>query len=452
MEASPQVVLPRNSVTYIPLRFHIVTNSKNEGLPSFARVLDQLTRANADFAKSGIQFYLAGNNFHRIIQDEVIFENPSDNHPTVFSYKEPNVVNIFVCKSLGSDASVLGYFIAGFDYIAILTKDLSSTNNTLSHELGHYFSLRHTFYGWENDPYSAAKHGRQVLLSTAPSFGVAVEKVDKSNCTVAADQICDTPPDYGFATGDCTFRLDVLDSNGDAVIPMKENQMSYFSACREYVFTTDQINRMTNNLFSNARDQIRDSYVPSSMPITVVPTITAPTNKVDTYNNVLASWTSVAGATHYFVEVTDGRNNFSQIVATNSLRFTNLSPRSNYFIKIRAFSEGYTNTNTAVGVISTGSILSSVGEEDLVKFNVEATPNPVQSGRDLNYSITAPESGEGMASLIDIQGRMISHSSLKINAGDQQFSMPSTGLTPGIYFLKVDSNMGSKSIKISVID
>jgi hypothetical protein len=452
MKASPQVLLPRNNRIYLPIRFHIVTNKQRQGIPSFARVLDQLIRINKDFETSNVQFYMAGNNFYNIIENDVLFENTGDNHSLVFSFKDPNAINVFVTKGLGREEGVLAYYMSGFDYIAMLNTELTSSNNTLSHELGHFFSLRHTFYGWEDDPYSAAKHGAQVTLNIAPSYGALVERVNKSNCTTASDQICDTPPDYGFGSSTCTFNLNVLDPNGEKVEPMKENQMSYFARCANFVFTAEQMNRMNNNIYSNGRNNIRNGYIPNATPITVLPTITGPAAVVNTYNNVLATWTAVAGATHYFIEITDGRTNFSQIVNTNSLRVTTLLPNTNYFIRVRAFNEGFTDTNTALLLFKTGNVLSSVDEKELVKFNLEVIPNPVTKGREILVNVTSRESSEAVVTLFDVQGRLHANRNINLLSGDQQISLSTDGLTPGVYVLKINSKEGYRSSKVSIIE
>ena len=48
--------------------------------------------------------------------------------------------------------TVQGYYSSQGDYVIVRKEELIKGNNTLSHEIGHFFSLRHTFYGWENVP------------------------------------------------------------------------------------------------------------------------------------------------------------------------------------------------------------------------------------------------------------------------------------------------------------
>jgi hypothetical protein len=106
----------------------------------------------------------------------------------------------------------------------IFLKSLGS----LTHELGHFFGLLHTFEG----------NGEEL--------------VDGSNCETAGDGICDTPadpynPDHKVDeyVKDCIFYKDIKDANGDYYQPQVGNIMSYYP-CR-CGFTREQYLRMAQN-------------------------------------------------------------------------------------------------------------------------------------------------------------------------------------------------------------
>ena len=76
----------------------------------------------------------------------------------------------YVESSTGGSLCGYAYYPGGAD--VILMKNSCATNgSTLPHEVGHFFSLRHT-------------HGPSNLLTTT-------ELVDGSNCDTDGDEICD---------------------------------------------------------------------------------------------------------------------------------------------------------------------------------------------------------------------------------------------------------------------
>jgi len=98
----------------------------------------------------------------------------------------------------------------------------------LTHELGHFFGLLHTFED------------------------IGEELVDGSNCDVAGDLICDTPADP-YQPGDqvseyikdCIFYAEMKDANGEYYQPLVGNIMSYYNC--DCGFTTEQYLKMAKN-------------------------------------------------------------------------------------------------------------------------------------------------------------------------------------------------------------
>ena len=109
------------------------------------------------------------------------------------------------------------------------------TASTIAHELGHYFSLQHTF----------ANHGTEL--------------VNGSNCSTAGDNICDTPADpfidgvalTNYISPSCVFISEEKDANGDYYDPDVSNIMSYYTPCRCLKFSHDQYETMAEYYLSN---------------------------------------------------------------------------------------------------------------------------------------------------------------------------------------------------------
>ena len=110
-------------------------------------------------------------------------------------------------------------------------KELSSI---IIHELGHLFNLQHT-------------HSEDDSLE---------EFVDRSNCKISADKLCDTLADpnlLGNVTANCTYVGDDVDAHGDKfnVSSLIPNYMSYALGSCQNNFSQEQ-----NDLISQAAEAL----------------------------------------------------------------------------------------------------------------------------------------------------------------------------------------------------
>ncbi len=65
----------------------------------------------------------------------------------MIALKDTNALNVFTNGSAGG--GVAGYYSRRGDYVFILNSYANGGSTTITHELGHFFTLPHTFYGWE---------------------------------------------------------------------------------------------------------------------------------------------------------------------------------------------------------------------------------------------------------------------------------------------------------------
>lgn len=106
--------------------------------------------------------------------------------------------------------------------------------NHLSHELGHYYGLLHTFNNAPQDPATA--------------------------CEISGDRICQTPPDLGTLLSQscnnncveetCTWTINTSPSIIWEYNPDKSNLMSYYP-CTDKIFVEEQEDVMTTFLFNH---------------------------------------------------------------------------------------------------------------------------------------------------------------------------------------------------------
>ncbi|TCD67922.1 hypothetical protein EIP91_011786 [Steccherinum ochraceum] len=229
-EAFAHVDAAANAV--IPVYFHVISedNTLDGGNVPDSQIQDQISVLNAGYAGSGLFFALAG--ITRTTNPQW-FNQVGLGTSLQTTMKQqlhvggPNVLNVYTVGFVsGSGEDLLGYATFPFSYsgnpiddgCVILFSSLpgGSTANynqgkTLTHEVGHWVGLYHTFQG---------------------------------GCSGSGDQVSDTPPEASPASG-CPTGRDTC--SGGGVDPI-HNYMDYsFDSCLTG-FTPGQISRLRAQL------------------------------------------------------------------------------------------------------------------------------------------------------------------------------------------------------------
>ncbi len=206
----------------LSLAIHIVTDSLHNANVTQAQINTALTILNTDFSPICLSFFICK-------QDTIYnyeyykFENPQDIAPANQTYAVANMINVYVV------GSILPPIEAGFagkvGNFMILSHSCLTDPKCWSHEMGHFFSLAHTF-----------------------DTSTGVEFVDESNCVSAGDSICDTPADINPApvNGACQWTGTNTDPHGQYYTPIIGNIMSYHPSACKTPFTIGQLNKMLN--------------------------------------------------------------------------------------------------------------------------------------------------------------------------------------------------------------
>lgn len=451
-----QFLTNRGDKIYIPVKFHLVADDNGKGRVGYSTILNQLDKLNADYAKHNFTFYLKDNYNFNHINSTAAYNTPRDNEDFLSTKKDPKAVNVFVVNNIGDSQAgigiVLGYYSPSNDFVVMMAGEAVKLSNTLSHEIGHFFNLRHTFYGWESSPYDENEHGNPCVLTFAPGTNIQVEKMDKSNCNTAADQLCDTPPDYNFGItiNNCVFGKIILDKNLDTIKTMKDNQMSYFSECPSYQFTENQETRMRTNFNNSLRSYIRSSYVPvtDTLPATSVITLPKAGTKVDVYNNVYFEWVD-QGASYYLLEIKNSNEYYYYFVTGNSKEVLDLLPNKLYVWSVRAFHDGFTGTTSPQTNFRTGNLMTDTDDETLAQ-NIKVFPNPVKKGQSLFINLTVSSNNAYKIELIDATGKSVLQRQQEVVAGENNILLPTADLAAGMYLVTISGNDGVVSKKLII--
>jgi len=468
--------VPDRAIMYVPVHYHLVAGTDGTGRAREVTVLDNLCRLNQAYADQDIRFYLSSHStaayglFNKTINSDNVYLNQTSTF-VMNTRRHKNAINIFVVKEPASGAGnppgviVNGYYSPSNDWIVLRSSEVSgkANNPTAPHEVGHFFSLPHTFLGWEEDPFESTDPTWPIAPAISPG-GNPTERVNGTNCTVAADKVCDTPPDYNFGLPDtdnnCKYEGSggqfAKDPLGVVVDPMEENMMGYFNGCNPFVFTAQQKSLILADLNANDRNYLDNTFAPAATNIeTPTDLLIAPANNGQaTFNNVILEWKPVAGATYYWVDV-DITSLFGSIqlqsflVTGTTQTITNLLNNKKYYWRVRPFNEYVTCAAARTGIFNT-TTTSTENIEGLTAMQV--SPNPVSDSESARLTVSTETGFEASLRVFNAEGRPVSaQEGLVFPQGNTTLELPLTGLSNGIYFVALQNGQGQAMRKLVVL-
>ncbi|MEO1436870.1 MAG: zinc-dependent metalloprotease, partial [Bacteroidota bacterium] len=325
-----------------------------------------------------------------------------------------------------------------------------------AHEIGHFFSLPHTFRGWESTDWGPGPAPDLVCAGGCFDVENVARTGPNANCATAADMFCDTPPDYRFGFGwngpACNFNATALDPLGVPVDPQENNFMGYFFDCSSYSFSDGQLGA----IFADVADRGLSGGTIDPDLSDAVQTFPGD-GQVLEIQDVNLQWNAVNDANNgYLLEI-----NRSASFALNTLVWkgvidpgtTNFVPggllqnNQTYYWRVRPLNNASCATYVSRSFI-TGTPVSVSEIPGVNNFTV--FPNPMVSGTALQIELDIKEATDIVIALYDVNGRLLRSTDNLFAAGRNDFRFNTGDLANGLYILSLQSEEGVLHQKIVV--
>lgn len=418
----------------IPVTIHIVGDDNGKGYYKLDNLFQVMCQLNTQYAPVGFYFNIK---FPiRYINNSSYYEHDDNAGYNMMSTNNiANTVNIYFVQD---PAGNCGYYSPAGGGLAIGKNCANPSSTTLVHELGHYFGLPHTFYGWENR-----------TTTTPPSNPEKVTRGAGANCSTAGDGFCDTEADYLSGRWNCPYSGSYTDANGDAYKPDGTNYMSYSNDACMTNFSPMQIAKMQNTLATKYKN------TPTTGATTFTqfkaPSIIYPTDKIyANYTKVI--WSKVAGAEAYQVSVIQGLvNRIETVTADTSLDISALNFNTNNSYSINIIPLSGVNVCRGANVTKTASYttdLTTLSVNDIAGTSqLTISPNPANS--QLTIRMNDFSAGKYSLTLTSLNGQIIYQQQLSHPGGQLSNTISVNDIPGGMYFIRVNGE--GKSIVQKVV-
>jgi hypothetical protein len=416
---------------------------------------------NDDYRSHNIQFWLDSLDLH--IKNTTWNDPPTGSTayytsmPSTTANKFPNRTNVYFHGGGGNTGlcgvyhgNAVGNGTAGSpDIVDCFGGCLTRNNTTVSHELGHYLAMPHTFYGLEGTGNLTC--GAQATSGEKyPRTGLGL-----SNCTTAGDKFCDTYPDYNSDRWNCDANGEsctVISVDGTSMKINGDNYMSYANDACANTFTQNQEDRMHSFMQSIRTSLINVPRVGDT--ISVLPVTQTPANNQSycLVSDVIFNWTKSPNARAYNLII--ARNSLFTAILEDIIVYdttyisTKVLANTTYFWKVQPLNKVYfcSPFSSAIKFDT-----RCVGTTDIKGLNSAAiVPNPV-SDANVQLSVTAETAMDLTVNILNVNGQTVRNlGKYRVTEGDNSFDMDTNSLPNGLYFVQMLSENGVKTTRMVI--
>lgn len=459
-----QAALANRNTRYIPTTLHLIGDENGAGFANAAEAVKMLCKLNTDFADQNIMFYLAGE--INYIYNNTIFADAYDwgSQSLMGNNKVNGTLNIFVNANVSRP--VAGYYTPWQDFVFIQNGYANGTSTTITHEIGHFLTLPHTFVGWEGVDARGDYNGQSVPTVIN---GSAVEYVARtganSNCSSAADGFCDTPADYISQRFFCPVNANVKDPAGVFITPDASMYMSYASDACQAQFSQEQKNAMLTDIVirgwnnftpPGSLDTVSGSNIGNTAPLM--------NEVVNPSGSVRLEWntTGATNATIWLITVERVFNGSIPLGVVFSRTVTNqtfvdvptnvLGSNREFRWNVKPMTATYTCADYSNYFnFETGLVASNeLNENSLTSFNV--FPNPSTAGQ-VKMKIQSTKNQEASLRIYSFDGRLVhQQEAMQLNAGSQVLNLELGQLGTGNYMLVLNTEEASLQEQLILLD
>lgn len=435
-----------NDLIVAGMRLTIVGNDNGTGYFQPISILDALCRVNQDFEEANIQFHLSEDfNYlpNTYWNEHTDFDAGSD---LIQSNPIFGAVNAFISTGAAGNC---GY---SWQNAVIMAKSCTGpADHTFAHELGHHFSLPHTFRGWEGIDYDTDT----PTTSYVNEVSRPIENITDPSCQSKADRFCDTPADYLSyrwpCNGDNLSTVTQKDLNGEPFESDGSFFMSYAMDNCSSRFSAEQIDAMRANI------EFERSEIIMNVPIVEVDDsdmqlLYPSQDDVVPNNGLTISWASVPGATQYLLEVT--RYPFTQI------KYANLFVKDTFFTisdlpiekklayRIRPFNEGYFCTQWSERTTFETFFVSNTHDLDAFE-NLSIYPTLASKGDIINIDFSSEKAFQNSRIVFkNLTGQSLHEQEIEVISGQNHFEFIPKNEASGIYILGIETTEGNMYRKV----
>ncbi|MCC6817233.1 MAG: T9SS type A sorting domain-containing protein [Saprospiraceae bacterium] len=423
-------VLQFSGIQYIPMQVHIVLTDEGGSDFSLLKLKESICTLNSDFIPTGFQFYME-KPVHYIFSTKF---NEHDYDIGEQMMKENNVDNVINVYLVSSPAGNCGYYTYRGDAVALSKSCTSKNSHTWSHELGHYFSLPHTFSGWEGINYKGG-----LAIDYEKEVRGKIENVERVGCDTRGDGFCDTPADYISNRWSCDQKDSSIivqkDLTGESFKSDGSLIMSYSNDNCSSRFSNLQMNAMQNFLANRRSDLIRNIQLNTVGEFDSEQIF--PLDSSTTKSKVNFSWNKLDFAESYIFQLSRNAP-FSVLIKnielkTNTIEVDSLLQGKKYYWRVIPISsQDFCAAESKSRTFQVDNFVSTYYSDD---NKLSITPTVLTTNQSLVINSTYSLSIKDIQ-VMSINGQ-IQNQNIEFNYSNNSIQLNISRLPSGIYFIKL---------------